>query len=226
MKKNFDELKSLYYKELVNVGDSIEETVFIQNDPFFDIFNQTPVFNILSLLHIPYSIDNNSLYINRQKVASINGMSPYTALSKYRDYYTIAYESLKTEIIKYPKIQEVSGCKEGKDFIGKDTVYFKINDFSAFKINKLVENQGKKLFLDLRDNGGGNLIRMLSLLEVFIKGELFCLYNKSRKLIVKLNHLLNHITANRTVLSGSQVSVVPVCKRYAQLACDLIFELV
>ena len=138
-------------------------------------------------------------------MASINGMSPYTALSKYRDYYTIAYESLKTEIIKYPKIQEVSGCKEGKDFIGKDTVYFKINDFSAFKINKLVENQGKKLFLDLRDNGGGNLIRMLSLLEVFIKGELFCLYNKSRKLIVKLNHLLNHITANRTVLSGSQV---------------------
>lgn len=184
MRKNFDKLESLYYKELIKTGDSIEETVFMQNDHFFDIFNRKPVFNILSLLHIPYTIDNNSLYINRLKVTYINGISPYTALSKYSDYYTIDYESSKTEILKYPEMRGDSVCKEDKDFIGKDEVYFKINDFSTFNINRLLENQGKKLFLDLRDNGGGNLAQMLSLLEVFIKGELFYLYNKSRKLIV------------------------------------------
>lgn len=51
MKKNFDELESLYYKELVNVGDSIEETVFIQNDPFL-----TFLIKHLYLIFYPYSI--------------------------------------------------------------------------------------------------------------------------------------------------------------------------
>lgn len=39
-----------------------------------------------------------------------------------------------------------------------------------------------------------------------------------------LDHLFDHISAYGSVLFGSQVSVVSVCKRNTQLVCYLIFK--
>lgn len=44
--------------------------------------------------------------------------------------------------------------------------------------------------------------------------------------LLRLDHLLHHITSYRSVLLGSQVTVVTVCQRHADLACHLIFKTV
>jgi len=44
--------------------------------------------------------------------------------------------------------------------------------------------------------------------------------------LLRLDHLFDHISAYGSVLFGSQVSVVSVCKRNTQLVCYLIFETV
>lgn len=42
--------------------------------------------------------------------------------------------------------------------------------------------------------------------------------------LLRLDHFFDHISAYGSVLFGSQVSVVSVCKRNTQLVCYLIFE--
>ena len=76
------------------------------------------------------------------------------------------------------------------------------------------------LLVSLEADGSGALV------DVDTPAMLAALGTAGHLTFLRFNHFFDHISTNRSVLFGGQVSVVSICKRNTQLVCYLVFETV
>lgn len=189
MRKIVDVIHDIYYREIIGDSNSLEKIVFMQNDKFLDIFNRIPVFNVLNMQNISYQMKSDGIFFIRDKeVDLINGILPWNALAVYEESYSIKYKTEEVEMLRYPEVKQQKGRKE-KVFVTEESAYLEVKDFSKLNPKFLLQNQGKNLFLDLRKNGGGNIVEMLKWLDLLMVGKLFCLSHKNQVLLVKSSQL-------------------------------------
>lgn len=173
----------IYYKTNIVVRDSVAETIFWQNDCFFDAFDRIPVFNVLSLQKIPYVIKDGQMRVEDKVVYDINGKEPWVTLTEYHREYRVNFGSEKRSLLYLLD-------KQGKENIphyvyeNDSYIYIRIEEFDAVRTKAMALSAEKTLILDLRGNLGGNITSMLAVLKLFVDGTLFYLRHKKEKYCV------------------------------------------
>ncbi|MGN6713019.1 S41 family peptidase [Anaerocolumna jejuensis] len=186
------ELSSLYCLKANLNCDNLPMFVYAQNDKYFDILDRKPIFNIFHILNMKYIVNNDGdfmLHIDDKsktiigKIISINNLKPEYGLSTYAKEYNLILEinnSKRKITLTYPEIYQ-------KDKLDKENIkmlvnrsnelFWQLDDFSEInqEIIKRINNQD--VYIDLRNNRGGNLRDMVSLLSLFLKKNelMFCL---------------------------------------------------
>lgn len=193
MNNDIKKLKKLYWKETNIEASTVQEFVFAQNDKYFDIFTQCPVFNVLRMLNIDYHFNQyGTFYINNEKVKKINDDKPYIALSKFSYEYVICYESDRCETIRYPLIQNnFYSSMNSKVYLYRNSVLLCMNDFEYVDLYSFFYCKKENIIIDLRNNSGGKLSSMKTFLTQIIDGKLFYLCNKNIK--YSITSFNNHI---------------------------------
>ena len=173
----------IYYKTNIAIRDSLTETIFWQNDCFFDAFDRIPVFNVLSLQKIPYGIRDGQMWIEDKVIHDINGKEPWVTLTEYHREYMVNFGSEKRSLL-YLLDKRVGKKSPYYLYENDNYTYMRIEDFDAVRAKTIVLNADKTLILDLRGNLGGNITSMIAVLKLFVDGTLFYLRHKNEKYCV------------------------------------------
>lgn len=230
-----NKLSKICVLETVNNFSNLPMFVYSHNNKYFDIFNSMPVFNILNLEGIKYEVHNNGEFFLYNEdlpefygaqILNINNKSPEFGLSEMNSNYCFKLQKGNREVeinIKYPSLLQQNNITKCK-LITKDTVYYQIVNFKYVDFKILSESSGKKLYIDLRNNGGGQIENMINVLDLFFqKGQtMFMVKSTSNTYKItssnteKINPLSVFLIVNEKTASSAEIfsmslkNVVPV----------------
>lgn len=201
-KLNYDNLVTLLSECAIDLrlNDSfIPEMILNCNIKYFDIFDESPIFNIFNIVNIEYIFKKGICYIKSNKshyknisagdiILSVNNKPPAEGISKKYDIYYIEYLKLnarnqyikKSAKILYPQLDYKSYSKLViKE--RKNNIYIKIDNFNQEIVLQNIELNNKSLWIDLRNNRGGSITNLIKCLQIFVKegNPLFYLSKKN-----------------------------------------------
>ncbi len=203
-------IQELYHKtKCVRSINSVEEFVFSQNDKYLDAFDSIPVFNPLSLLGKVYRMDKGHFFIDNKEVKDINGEKPWIAITKRKSTYNINYIDGIREKLQYPQIEFRENGINNSITQKEKCIYMRVDDFSSWERDLNPVKSKNALLIDLRNNQGGNVEKMIDFVSSFVQGEIFFLRNKQR---------YYRVIANKSDYYGEKQIIVLVGQRTSSSA--------
>jgi carboxyl-terminal processing protease len=185
------------------IYDSLPLFVYSQNCKYFDILNKRPVFNLFNLIGINYKYTSYGFYVMRNinpykalrskvKIISINSQLPEIGLANFEEIYTVVYQTssgvqLSLEI-KYPQL--LSGdtnIEDNRIYYNTDSVLLKLINFQNLSLIDFYQFHQKHLWIDLRNNMGGEVKQFLTFLSFFYPSDGFNLYLKKQNQLFQIH---------------------------------------